>query len=327
MAKAKANKDYKAGGAKKWLIIVAILVLIAIIVTVIVILIPANTSDAVDRLRQSSQTSFLENQREQENYDELETKVETSMVRYYSQELQDIRTLSGSVNQMLDFYYEYLPFAEDNNVFSDNYHAIKDNLENAVNYQQDMNEYISEAINLEDDADLNIQNLWIDFRLSFSNYLGCMSGAIEALNNCYQGCFNSTLSNNIASSTILNTVDDFLSVITDEFEQLTQTDVKGHTTVGGQSYSYESHGKVLYLSAFVENYIINDSDIMQYNFNSDLQSKYRLINRYFETHNQSNFVSVIDSISNDAPYNITLTFSNPDSEGIYDAVKAFIDVR
>ena len=66
MAKAKANKDYKAGGAKKWLIAIAILVLIAIIITVIVILVPANTSDAIDRLRQASQTSFLENVREQE---------------------------------------------------------------------------------------------------------------------------------------------------------------------------------------------------------------------------------------------------------------------
>lgn len=325
MSKAKASKDYKAGGAKKWLIAIAILVLIAIIVTVIVILIPANTSDAVDRLRQSSQTSFLENVTEQENYNELEDKISSSYYRYYVEEVQDIRDLSQSINEMLDYYYEFIPFAEDNNVFSDNYHGIKDNLENAVNYQQEMNEFVSDLITLENDADTHIQNLWIDFRVAYTNYLSSMTGAIEALNNVYQGCFSNTLSNNEASSTILNTIDDFLYVISNEFSNLTQTDTKGHTSTS--NYNYESHGKILYLSAFIDNYIVDDSDIVQYNFESALQENYTLINRYFEFYKQSNFRNVIESISSDSPYDITLTYDDQDQEGIYNAVKAFIDVR
>lgn len=324
MAKAKANKDYKAGGAKKWLIAIAILVLIAIIVTVIVILIPANTSDAIDRLRQASQSSFLENVREQENYDKLEDKVETSIVRYYTTELQDIRTLSQSVNQMLDFYYEYIPLAEDNDVLSRNYRTIKDNLESATGHQQDMNEYISQAILLEDDADLHIQNLWIDFRISFANYLSSMTSAIDALNNCYQGCLGSTLTNNSASTLILNTVDDYLSVISSEFNYLTQTDTKGHTTQ--ENYKYESHGKIVYFSAFVNTYIENESDIMNYYFDSTLAQKYETLNKFFTTYNLSDFTDVIKSIDS-GTLEITLTFNQPDTEGIYDAVKAFIDVR
>ena len=285
--------------------------LIAIIVTVIVILIPANTSDAIDRLRQSSQTSFLENVKEQENYDKLETKVSQSRVRYYTTELQDIRSLSESVNELLDFYYEYIPFAEDNNVFSDNYRAIKDNLENATSYQQDMNTYITDAINLENDADLHIQNLWIDFRVSFSGYLSCMTNAIDALNNCYQGCFGDTLSNNLASTTILNTVDDYLSVISGEFDYLTKTDTKGHTTE--ENYKYESHGKIVYFSSFVNTYILNENEIMSYYFDNSIQEKYELVEKFFVTYNQKNFASVIDSIDS-GTLEITLTFNNPDSE-------------
>lgn len=324
MAKAKANKDYKAGGAKKWLIAIAILVLIAIIITVIVILVPANTSDAIDRLRQASQTSFLENVREQENYDKLEDQVEISKVRYYTEELQDIRTLSQSVNEVIDFYYEYIPFAEDNSTFSNNYKAIKENLENATTHQKDMNDYINDAINLEEDADTHIQNLWIDFRVSYSKYLSCMTDAIEALNNCYQGCFSDTLSNNTASTTILNTVDDYLSVISSDFDYLTQTDTKGHTSV--ENYKYEIHGKIVYFSAFVSTYIANEDDIMCYYFNSTIQDKYELVNKFFETYNMKNFTDVIDSIDGGS-LQITLTFEQPDNEGIYDAVKAFIDVR
>lgn len=324
MAKSKTNKDYKVGGAKKWLILIGALVLIAIIVTVIVIFIPANTSDAIDRLRQSSQTSFLENVREKENYDKLESKIETSVVRYYTTELQDIRILSESVNQMLDFYYEYIPMAKDNATLSKNYKKIKDNLENAVNHQQDMNEYISEAILLEDDADLHIQNLWIDFRVSYSQYLTCMTNAIDALNNCYQGCFSLTLTNNDASSLILNTVDDYLSVISQEFDYLTQTDTKGHTTI--QNYKYQSHGKIVFFSSFVNNYIVDENEIMNYYFDNTLQSKYNLLNEFFVTYNQKNLTEVIKSIDSNT-LEITLTFDNLDSKGIYDAVKAFIDVR
>ena len=65
---------------------------------------------------------------------------------------------------------------------------------------------------------------------------------------------------------------------------------------------------------------------MNYYFDNTLQSKYNLLNEFFVTYNQKNLTEVIKSIDSNT-LEITLTFDNLDSKGIYDAVKAFIDVR
>lgn len=322
---AKASKDYKAGGAKKWLIIIGILVLIAIIVTVIVLVIPGNTADAVDRLRQSSQTSFLENRSEEEKYDAFGRKLTNSSISYFvtGNEYASVEIVSGSINLILDFYNEYLPLAEDNKTLSKNYKKIKNNLEDAVDYQKEMNNIMDEANALNAGSDTHLKNLWVDFRISFTDYITSMAKAIDALNNCYQGCFSSTLSNNLASSTVLNTIDDFLSVITSEFKTLTETNLQEHTQA---DYKYTTYGKVVYFSAFVENYLYDADDIYSYNFDTSLQEKYNKINNFYATYSQSNFTNVISSISSSS-LEIEFTPGQVDSDGILDAVKAFLNVR
>lgn len=322
---AKASKDYKAGGAKKWLIIIGILVLIAIIVTVIVLVIPGNTADAVDRLRQSSQTSFLENRSEEEKYDTFGRKLRNSSISYFvtGNEYASVEIVSGSINLILDFYNEYLPLAKDNKTLSKNYKKIKNNLEDAVDHQKEMNEIMDEANALKAGSDTHLKNLWVDFRISFTDYITSMAKAIDALNNCYQGCFPSTLSNNLASSTILNTIDDFLSVITSEFKALTKSNLKEHTQA---DYNYTTYGKVVYFSAFVENYLYDENDIYSYNFDTSLQEKYKKVNDFYATYSQSNFTNVISSISS-SNLEIEFTPGQVDTSGILDAVKAFLNVR
>ncbi len=322
MAKAKENKDYKASGAKKWLIIVGILVLIAIIVVVIVLCIPANTHSAIERLKQFSQSSFLESETEQVKYSKVEQKIAASTIDYYGTELDDIRVLSDGINDVLDYYDEFLVLATDNKVLSKNYKTIKNNLEDAMDYQRSLNDYMNEISNLSDNSDSHLRNLWIDFRVTFTDYLSCMADVVDALNNCYQGCFDVNLANNLASTIILNTIDDYMSVIVTDFKEIVDTDKKNTTS---RDYSYLSHGKITLMHSFVEGYIVDDSDIVEYNFSESLKSSYQKLNSFFELYNQDNLVDVIDSIETGG--NITLTFQQEDSDGVYAAIKEFISAR
>ncbi len=322
MAKAKTNKDYKASSSKKLLSIVAILVLIAIIAVVIVLCIPANTYSAVERLKQFSQSSFLESPSEQREYSQVEEKIAASTLDYYITEIDDIRVLCDGINDILDYYDEFLALATDNDILSDNYKTIKNNLEDAMEYQQSLNSYMEEILGLSNNADSHLRNLWIDFRVTFTDYLSGMTSVIDALNNCYQGCFEVNLANNLASTIILNTVDDYLTVITADFKDIVETDEKNTTS---RDYNYITHGKITLLNDFVEAYIVDDGNIVEYNFTDSLKTSYQEINSFFELYNQENFISLIESINSNGE--ITLTFQQEDADGVYDAVKDFISAR
>ena len=320
MAKAKTEgKSNKSSGTKKLVTIIGVLAFIAIIVVIIVLSIPANTYGAVERLNEASQSSFLENESEKTRYEKSETKIAGSTKNYYNQEVQDIKVLSGSINKILDYYNEYLILADDNKVFSKNYKIIKNNLEDANTYQDEMNNYLIELNNLNDNSDSHLQYLWIDFRQTFSTYLSSITSAIDALNNCYQGCFNNTFTNNLSSTNILNTIDDFLIVISNEFNTLVETDLKNYTQ---KDYNYQSHGKIILLDNFVNNYIVNDGEITRYYFDESLQTKYNKINSFYQTYNLTNFTTVIESIEDDGK--ISLTFQQQDTDGIYSTVKEFL---
>lgn len=322
MAKAKAseNKDYKVGSPKKWLVAIGILVLIAIIVVIIVLCVPGNTYSAVERLRKASQTSFLRSQTEQANYARFRQKIgATVTLGYYAIELEDIQTTVEATNKVIDFYDDYLVLATDNKTLSRNYKTIRNNFEDAQEAQEDMNGFIADGLNLQDNSETYLKNIYIDFRESYVDYISSMTKAIDALSNCYQGCFIDNLSNNLASTLILNSVDNYLTVITGDYAELVDKDVKGGNF---DSYEYETTGKITAYSEFVDSYILNRQEIVEYNFNTSLQDKYQTINSFFEVFAQTDFVSVIDSI--DDELNITKTFEVEDSSGIYDTVKTFL---
>ena len=322
MAKAKAseNKDYKVGSPKKWLVAIGILVLIAIIVVIIVLCVPGNTYSAVERLRKASQTSFLRSQTEQANYARFRQKIgATVTLGYYAIELEDIQTTVEATNKVIDFYDDYFVLATDNKTLSRNYKTIRNNFEDAQEAQEDMNGFIADGLNLQDNSETYLKNIYIDFRESYVDYISSMTKAIDALSNCYQGCFIDNLSNNLASTLILNSVDNYLTVITGDYAELVDKDVKGGNF---DSYEYETTGKITAYSEFVDSYILNRQEIVEYNFTASLQDKYQTINSFFEVFAQTDFVSVIDSI--DDELNITKTFEVEDSSGIYDTVKTFL---
>ena len=220
---------------------------------------------------------------------------------------------------MIDFYDDYLVLATDNKTLSRNYKTIRNNFEDAQEAQEDMNGFIADGLNLQDNSETYLKNIYIDFRGAYVDYISSMTKAIDALSNCYQGCFIDNLSNNLASTLILNSVDNYLTVITGDYAELVDKDVKGGNF---DSYEYETTGKITAYSEFVDSYILNRQEIVEYNFTASLQDKYQTINSFFEVFAQTDFVSVIDSI--DDELNITKTFEVEDSSGIYDTVKTFL---
>ena len=318
------NKDNQSNGnGKRWVTFIAILVLIAIIVVLIVIFIPANTSDAKRILNDVSSSSYLDDEDEKSAYQAVGEKLSSSTKSYYMTEYNDILLLSEGISDVLQFYDDYLVFAKDNKVLSSNYKTIRNNLNRVKSSKEDLNELVATVNSLEEDSDSYIKNLWIDFRGEYVNWLESNAKAISALNNCYQGCFDNTLSNNLASSTILTTVDNYLTSIINKFNAIIDVDKKNTLD---DVYSYSISGQIRGFSRFVNSYIVDTTDIVCYNFETTYQGKYNLINQFCETFAESDLIVLIDSM--DAEGNITKTYETTDMQTtIFEITKSFIEAK
>ena len=287
------KKDYTTG-SRKWLIILSVLVLVAIIAVVIVLLVPGNTYSMVEVLHSHSTTSFLnvDNTSERENYDKLKAEFDIA-VTGYKQEVEDIETLSQTINNVLDFYDEYTIFAKNNGTLTQNYKSIKSNLNKASRLQDDMNEEIVTLISLSDNSDTYQRNAWIDLRVIYVDWLESMQNAITRLNTCYQNCFDPSLTNNTASTLVLNAVDDYISVITDDFNDLIENDQKSSRI---ESYNYTMNGRIKLFEAFV-NARLTSTNFVNYIFYQRIKNFYDDVNQFYTVYSQEDFKYLLDSIA------------------------------
>jgi hypothetical protein len=303
-----------------------ILVLIAIIVVVIILAIPPNTSNAASSLRNSTETIYLTSDSEQTEYDSFRSKItSSSRVSYYKAELDDIETLSTSLQQVLAFYNDYFIFSESNGTLSANYKTIKNGLDGASQTQQKMAEIIKDGNSLDGQySSTYLQSVMIDFRNEFISFLGQYQNAIGGLNKVYQGSLGDTTENNLASTIILNTINDYIAVIKSGFDKIAEIDQKG--TIDSSSYSenYLPSGNIARLANFVTKYVSktsNRAEIKNYYFQSSLITKYEKINSFFSLYNQTNFQNVIES-------NLKLAFNDvTDSTDVYGYVKSFLEAK
>lgn len=287
------KKDYTTG-SRKWLIVLSVLVLIAIIAVVIVLLVPGNTYSMVEVLHSHSTTSFLnvDNTSERENYDKLKAEFDIA-VTGYKQEVEDIETLSQTINVILKFYDEYIVFAQDNGTLTRNYKSIKSSLNRASRLQEDMNEEIVTLISLSDNSDTYQRNAWIDLRVIYVDWLESMQNAITRLNTCYQNCFDPSLTNNTASTLVLNAVDDYISVITDDFNDLIENDQKSSSI---ESYNYTMNGRIKLFEAFV-NARLTSTNFVNYIFYQRIKNFYDDVNQFYTVYSQEDFKYLLDSIA------------------------------
>lgn len=289
-----AEKKEYTTGSRKWLMILSILVLVAILAVVIVLLVPGNTYSMVEVLHSHSTTSFLniDNTSERENYDKLKNEFDIA-VTGYKQEVEDVETLSQTINNVLDFYDEYTIFAQNNGTLTKNYKSIKSSLNKASKLQDKMNEEIVKLITLSDNSDTYQRNAWIDLRVLYIDWLESMQNAITRLNTCYQKCFNPSFTNNSASTLVLNTIDDYIDVIVDEFNNLKENDKKSGSV---EVYSYTIAGKVKLFNAFVRNQVKSEN-FVDYTFDEQTKVFYDDVNKFFDLYSQEDFKNVIISIN------------------------------
>ncbi len=317
----KKSKDYSVGNPKKGLTLLAIVVLIAIIIVLIIIFIPANTSNAKVILHNVTSTSYLQDKEEITSYEKIGEKLQNSTKNYYMEEYNNVPILSSTIDKVLEFYDEYLVFAKDNKVLSNNYSAIKKNLNKVISQQKKLNNIVKNVVNLEQDSDSYLQNLWIDYREEYANWLEYNANAISALSKCYEGCFENTLTNNKASKIVLDTINDYLSSIINGYNNIVSSDLRNSNNV----YTYSLNGQILSFSNFVEKYIVDYSEITNYYFNDSIKTKYDTIIKFYENFEQESFIVLIQSMDNSG--NITKTFEVEDTEGVLVVVKTFIEAR
>ncbi len=318
----------KPSKGKKFMVGLGVLAVIAIIVVVIVISIPPNTSSALQLLNKAYTQSFLMNQSEKTAYNTFETKVANcqkinNYVRTMPTEMADVETLSIALAEVLDYYNDYLTFAQSNKNFHKNYKSIKNGLNGAINSQKKLNSILEEANSLGDQSSTYLQNAWIDFRIEYTEWLGDYYKAISSLNKAYQGSMGDVTTNNLASTTILNATTNFIEVIYNDFATLVKYDAENPNAT---SYTYASAGKILAFADFVDYNLDNDTEIKNYYFSTTIKEKYQKIEQFFTLYGEEdmkNLISSIKLISNNAV--VTKTYDGvQDSEGVYTAVYTFL---
>lgn len=323
-----ANKSYNSGTAKKWAVFLGIVVLVAIIVVVVILAIPPNTYNAVETLNRTSATSYLTSKSEQEEFNAFKTKIASgkNSIDNYGQELNDVEKIAQSIDLILDFHNDYLVFAKDNKNLKNNYKAIKEGLQDAKNSQKELASLISKTNELSDSSTSYLKGAMVDYREEFVDYLKACTRAIEGLENAYSGSLGNVTFNNQASSLILNTINDYLQVITEKFETLVKQDVKSFKMTDYTDL-YQELGlqtKVEFFNAFT-NKNLNSNDIELFYFEDALQEKYSKLIEFFTVYQEPNSLSLIESMKVvEGSSSITKTYEGELDASLYELVCEFL---
>lgn len=329
MADKNQGKGYSAGNGKRWLVGIATIVLIAIIVVVVVIAIPPNTSSAMDIINKASANSFMVSQTEKTNFDNFETKVSNSKqvndyIKIIPTEMADVQTLSLTLSEVVDYFDDFMLFIQDSKAFKQNTKNITNSLKDALNSQRQLNAIMAEVNKLSEQSPTYLQNTWIDFRAEYVNWLEDYQKAINGLTIAYQEGMGQSTYNNLASTTILNTVNDYITCILKSFNEMLEYE---NENPNATTYEYKLQGKIKGFEEFVDAYIEEDYDIKTYTFiNPNLKEKYAKINEYFDLYQESNMTTAIDSIEyiSNSPV-VTHAYADvEDTDGVYSYVKLFI---
>ena len=325
------NNNQNGGGkAKKWAIFFAILVLVAIVVVVIILAIPPNTYNAVEMLNRTSQTSYLTVNSEQVEFGKFKQKISSSAVSGYSQELLDIEKTAQTIDIILDFHNDNLVFAKDNDNLKDNYKNIKEGLQDVKDIQKKLVNIVEKTNKLSDSSSTYLQGAMVDYREFYLKYLKACKRSIAGLENAYSGSLGKVLYNNPASSLILNTVNDYMDILVNQYKALVEKDSKGGnmTSYANEYASLGLKAKVDYFNKFVNKYIKSDFDKITYNYHFDtaIQEEFDDLNSFFTVYSEKNTKPLIESIKTVGASNmVTKTYEDvTDTDGVFDLMCEFL---
>ena len=177
--------------SKKWIIVLSVVILVAIAITLIIVFLPKNVSNAVERTNTQTQSMFLKQDKNKKLYKDFQTKITNieAINKVYGQETQNVYTLTLAVNQIMDFYNDYIVFAEDKSTFQSNYGVIMKNYDVANTEQKKMEDVIVKVMQeLGDQDNTFFESYWKEFRGYYVKYLNCYVTVINSLCEIYKDC-------------------------------------------------------------------------------------------------------------------------------------------
>ena len=319
-----------SGKAKKWAIFTAIVVLVAVIVVVIILAVPPNTYNAVEMLNRTSSSSYLTVYSEQVEFANFRTKVSTSAVVGYTQELYDIEKTAKAIDIILDFHNDNLVFAKENKNLNKNYKSIKEGLQDAKDIQKKLVNIVSKTNKLSDSSSTYLQSAIVDYREQYLKYLKACKRAIGGLENAYNGSQGKVLYINQASTLILNTVNDYMDVLVSQYNDLVKADLKGgNMTAYTQEYAQlgikaKTDNFYKFVVSNVQNGFVDDT--YNYYFESTVKQQYDELNEFFTLYSEKNTKPLIESMETVGTQNvITKTYDGvSDSNGVFEKMCKFL---
>ena len=300
---------------KKWLIALAILVLIGIVVTMVFVFLPKDIKKAVNKVYQTEKTMFLQNDEEDRLFEQFTAKL--SVTPSYKQEASCAREVAEAVHEIIYFFNQNLVYAQDNNVFQDNYAHIMNGLDKSIASQKKMNTILKEVSDkIETGSISNLRTAWREFRKVYVDYLSGCSEAISSLTIVYSNCLPQGLRHNQFTFNVFDGANAYLSYIIEDFDYMVKNDIKEST----EGVSFNGLSKVAKFKDFTANYITNQIPITNYNFSNALQDYVQKIEAFEEIY-QSNLAEVIKSITTD----FTFEASDKDNQMALETVKKFLN--
>ncbi len=221
-----------------------------------------------------------------------------------------MRKISVILSNMTAFYDSQLVFAQDNNTFQSKYHQIMDGYNNASNYQVEMNSILTEVYDKVNASSTFTEGAWQDFSKIYVKYFNSYKSALQGLSYVYTDCIPGGVQHNDLTIKILETINNYLDVIYEEFNE-------GLDGLVSTQTSYV----INYASTFITKYIVNStSPISNYKTSETLKNKLSLVNKFEETFDKT-ITDVIKSITKDG---ITFETLDANKEEVLNVTKEFL---
>ncbi len=289
---------------KKWIIVLSVVILVAIAVTLIIVFLPKNVNNAIERTNTQVETMFLKKDKNKKMYKDFQTKITSieAINKEYGQETRDVYALTLAINDIMDFYNEYIVFSQDKSTFQANYGLIMKNYDVANAEQKKMEDVIVKVIQeLGNQDNTFFESYWKEFKGYYLNYLNSYVVVINSLCEIYKDCVPNGILANELTNLVLDNIDNYLNVINKDFEKATY--------------------KIQYLDKF--RVYLNTKDnrvLIKYNFSEILQEDFALISTFSKVYGEDkNLVNVIESINEDG-----FAFEGSDSKGVLEKTKTFL---
>jgi len=286
---------------KKWTIALAVLVLIAVVAVILIVCLPKNINDIKDRAFKEQEISFLQSDEELNLFNSFQSKIAKSASQF-NKNAEDAKTVSYMLVNVLDFYNDYLVFARDSKTFQSQYRVVLDSFNNANSYQKSMTAILKEVEDyVGPDGTTYITGAWPKFEKEYKKYLESYVKALEGLGKIIVDSLPKGIKNNAFSNLVINTTTDYLNAV----------------STAKENYSFI----VKYANRFITKYVVNTTEIENYEFSENLKLATTKINK-FKTIYNDRISSVIRSIDETG---IVYKNIEADDSGILVSLKSFLN--